>query len=114
MKQFSLLVRVPVTYTTEQAIAVGPQWNELLDTWKAEDVYIISFAFPGESFTVTGAEKTIKKEIVLSNDLKAVSNLVIQAEDITQAIERAKQCPILVHGGSVEVREIPRPVVLSK
>lgn len=112
MKQFSLLVRVPDTYTAEQAKATGPQWNELLDAWKAEDVYVISFAFPGESYTVTGTEKTVRKETVLSANLRAVSNLVLQVENMQQAIEQAKRCPILAYGGSVEIREIPKPIVL--
>jgi len=114
MKQFSLLVRVPDTYTAEHAKAVNPQWNELLDQWKAAGVYIISFAFPGESYTVSGADKNVKKEIVLSGNLKAVSNLVLQAEDMEQATELAKHCPILAYGGSVEIREIPKPVLISQ
>ena len=112
MKQFSLLVRVPATYTTEQAVAVGPQWNALLDKWKTEGVYVISFAFPGESYTVTGTEKLVRQETVLAGNLKVVSNLVIQAADMAQAIEQAKHCPVLAYGGSIEVREIPKPVII--
>jgi len=114
MKQFSLLVRVPATYTAEQAKAVGPQWNELLDTWKEEGVYVISFAFPGESYTVSGTEKTVREETVLSGNLRAVSNLVLQVTDTQQAIEQAKRCPILAYGGSVEIREIPTPVIVGR
>lgn len=113
MKQFSLLVRVPDTYTAEQAKAVGPQWNELLDQWKAAGIYVISFAFPGESYTVNGADKSVQKQAVFSGNLKVVSNLVLQVEDIEQAIEQAKQCPVLAYGGSVEVREIPKPIVIA-
>ena len=114
MKQFSLLVRVPETYTTTQAKAVNPEWDKLLEQWKAEGVYILSFAFPGESFTVSGDEKLIKKESVLSGNLRVVSNIVLQSETIEHALELAKSCPILVHGGTVEVREIPKPINLIK
>lgn len=112
MKQFSLLVRVPETYTSKQAKAVYPEWEALLENWKNSGVYVISFAFPGESYTITGAKKEVKEETVLSNNLKVVSNLVVQVENREQALELSKSIPILVYGGSVEVREIPNPIVL--
>ncbi|MNL12059.1 hypothetical protein D3C87_1329200 [compost metagenome] len=109
-KQYSLLVRVPDTYTTEQAKSVGPLWDKLLEKWKADGVYVLSFAFPGESYTVTGNEKSVKKETVLSANLKVVSNIVLRAENMEQALALAKSCPVLLYGGKVEVREIPKPV----
>ncbi|MEO6549745.1 MAG: hypothetical protein ABIN94_17215 [Ferruginibacter sp.] len=112
MKEFSLLVRVPLTYTIEQAKAVAPKWDALLDQWKRDSVYVISFPFPGEGFIILGSEKIIKKGVVVSDNLRAVSNLFIRALDMERAIELAKDCPILAFGGSVEVREIPqRPII---
>jgi hypothetical protein len=107
MKQYSLLVRVPDTYGTEQAKSAGPQWEKVIEQWKADEVYVLSFAFPGDSYTVTGKEKLIKKETVLSDNLKAVSNIVLQAKTIEEALDLAKSCPVLLYGGKVEVREIP-------
>src|SRR5215203_3817922 len=113
MKQFSLLIRVPNSYNSEQAKTVNPQWDKLIEKWKAEGVYILSFAFPGESYTVSGTEKKIKKETVLSDNLKVVSNIVIQAENIERALELSKSCPILLYGGTVETREIPKPIQMA-
>lgn len=110
-KQYSLLVRVPDTYTTEQAKSAGPLWDKLLEKWKADGVYVLSFAFPGESYTVTGNEKAVKKETVLSGNLKVVSNIVLRAAGMEQALAFAKSCPVLLYGGKVEVREIPKPVL---
>lgn len=110
MKQFSLLVRVPVTYTAEQARLTTPLWDKTIEDWKAKGVYVLSFAFPGESYTVSGSEKEVKKETVIADNLRVVSNIVLQAADKDQAIELAKACPILAHGGSVEIREIPKPL----
>jgi hypothetical protein len=110
MKQFSLLIRVPNSYNSEQAKTVNPQWDKLVEKWKADGVYILSFAFPGESYTVSGTEKEIKKEVVLSGNLKVVSNIVLQAESIEQALELSKSCPILLYGGTVEIREIPKSI----
>jgi hypothetical protein len=113
MKQFSLLIRVPNSYNSEQAKTVNPQWDKLIEKWKAEGVYILSFAFPGKSYTVSGTEKKIKKETVLSDNLKVVSNIVIQAENIERALELSKSCPILLYGGTVETREIPKPIQMT-
>jgi hypothetical protein len=110
MKQYSLLVRVPDTYTTEQARTAGPQWDKVLEQWKADGVYVLSFAFPGEGYTITGKEKEVKKETVFSGNLRVVSNIVLQAKTMEAALELAKACPVLPYGGKVEVREIPKPV----
>lgn len=107
MKDFSLVVRVPIGYTTEQAKAVGPQWDNLLAKWKQEKIYVISFAFPGESRVVTGAEKTLSNSPVVSDGLRVVSNIVLRVPTIDDAIAHSKECPILSYGGSVEIREIP-------
>jgi hypothetical protein len=114
MKQFSMLVRVPDTYTSEHAKTIYPQWEKLLAQWKADGVYVLSFAFPGESHTVSGPEKTVRKESVLSGNLRVVSNIVLQAETLERALELAKAVPILFYGGNVEIREIPQPLEFKK
>ena len=102
-----MLVRVPVSYSREQAKAVNPEWDRLLDEWKATGIYITSFAFPGEGYVVAGAAREITKGIVVADNLKVVSNIFLQAVSIEEAVEQAKKCPILAYGGTVEVREIP-------
>lgn len=114
MKQYSLLVRVPDSYTTQQAKEAGPQWDKLLEQWKADGVYVLSFAFPGEGYTVTGKDKEVKKETVFSGNLRVVSNIVLSAKTMEDAVELAKACPVLPYGGKVEVREIPKPVTPLK
>lgn len=107
MKEFSFLVRVPLSYSADQARAVNPRWDALLRKWKENNAYIISFAFPGEGYVISGADRLIKKEIVLSDNLKVVSNLFIRASSLEEALELAKDCPVLDYGGTVEVREVP-------
>ena len=108
MKQFSLVVRVPVTYTSEQARNTAPLWDKTVEEWKAKGAYILSFAFPGESYTISGSGKEVNNKAVISDNLRVVSNIVLQAADKDEAVELAKACPILAHGGSVEVREIQK------
>lgn len=112
LKQFSLLVRVPTTYTPEQVKAAGVIWDQLLEEWKSQKIYVISFAFPGDSYVVSGPDKTVTHESVVANNLRTVSNIVLLATDIHAACAIAKEIPVLVYGGSVEIREIPRPVVV--
>jgi hypothetical protein len=111
MKEFILLVRVPVTYSSEQAKAVNPKWEIVLNKWKTDDVFVTSFVFPGESYTLSGADRLVKKEAVVSDNLKIVSNIILRATSLENAVELAKACPVVEHGGTVEVREIiPGPV----
>ncbi len=111
MKEFILLVRVPVTYSGEQAKAVNPRWEIVLTKWKADDVFVTSFVFPGESYVLSGADRLVKKEPVVTDSLKIVSSIILRATSLENAVELAKACPVVEHGGTVEVREIiPRPV----
>ena len=111
MKEFMLLVRVPLSYSSELAKAVGPQWDKVLENWKAADVYVTSFPFPPEGFSITGADRAIKKEWIIADNRKVVSAIVLRAVSIEDALELAKVCPVLDHEGSVEVREIMQRTV---
>lgn len=108
MKEYSLLVRVPAAYTTEQAKAMTPKWNALLDKWKSEQVYVISFAFPGAGYQVSGPDKDVSEGSVVSDGLRVVSNLFVRAVDIEGAVNLAKSVPVLQAGGTVEIREVPQ------
>lgn len=111
MKEFMLLVRVPLSYTSELAKAVGPQWDKVLENWKADDVYVTSFPFPPEGFSINGADRSVKKEWIVADNRKVVSAIVLRAATFEDALELAKVCPVLDHDGSVEVREIMPRVV---
>lgn len=107
MKEFIIMVRVPLNYSGEQAKAVNPKWNAVTDKWKADNVFVTSFVFPGESYVLSGAERQVKKEMVVSGNLKMVSTIIIRAESLAAAVELAKACPVLDYEGSIEVREVP-------
>ncbi len=113
MKEFMLLVRVPEDYTTEQAKAVNPKWDQVVGKWKADGVFVKSYVFPRDSHVVFGTERQVKKEFVVSDHLKVVSSIILRASSMEDAVELAKNCPVLDHGGSIEVREIP-PVAVSR
>ena len=109
MKEYSFIVRVPVTYSREQVQQANTVWTKLLEQWKASDIFVTSFPFPGEGFVVSGKEKVTKKESVLSDNTRVVSAIFLRAEDFDKALELAKTFPVLEYGGSVEVREVFKP-----
>lgn len=106
MKEFILFVRVPVTYTTEQAKAVNAEWTLVTDKWKADGIFVTSFVCPNDSYVISGADRSVKKEPVVSDNLKIVSNIILLAENAENAVALAKACPILAYGGTIEVRAV--------
>ncbi|RQP10136.1 MAG: hypothetical protein EAS52_23150 [Parapedobacter sp.] len=108
LKKFVLVVRVPETYTTEQAKKVGPEWDKTIEYWKAQGAYVESFAFPRPGYVISGSDRQAEEGSITSNGQRVVSIVVLQAENITQAIKLANRCPVLDHGGKVEVRERPQ------
>ncbi len=111
MNEFVLLVRVPVTYTSEQAKAVNPAWDIVLNKWKAAGVFVTSYIFPAGGSVLSGSDRLVNKESVVTDNLKLVSSIILRTGSLENAIELAKACPVLDYGGTVEVREIKsRPV----
>lgn len=111
MKEFILFVRVPITYTTEQAKAVTPEWNLVTDKWKADGIFVTSFVCPNDSYVISGTDRSVKKEPVVAGNQKVVSNIILLAENLESAVELAKVCPVLNYGGSIEVRAVQPRVV---
>jgi hypothetical protein len=111
MKEFILVVRLPITYT-KQSPEVNEKWAKLVQKWKTDDVFVTSFIFPTEGYVLSGSEITTKKESVVSNNVRVVSSIVLLATDMGAAIELARTCPIFGFGGTVEVREVQQRPVL--
>ena len=106
LKEYILLVRLPLDYGPEKAKEVREQWNMLLEKWKANGTYVISFVYPTDGYLVTGSEKSVTNEGVIANNFKLVSNIILKAANYEAALELAKKCPVLEQGGMIEVREI--------
>ncbi len=110
MKNYILLVYLPLDYGPEQAKTVREDWNRLLDKWKADNVYIKSYVYPAKGHLIIGPEKTVQEESLVSDHLRLISNMIIRAADYEEALSLARSCPVLKQGATVEVREIqPRP-----
>ncbi len=115
MKEYILLNRVPSNYGPVEAKQVREAWDKVLKKWKSDSLFVISFVFPNEGYVISGSEKIAKKEIVLANNMKIVSTIILKAKNFEDIIELAKECPIIEQGGTVEICEVqPRPITSKK
>jgi predicted ester cyclase len=115
MKEYILIIRLPLSYGPTQAQAVRGQWTTLTDQWKTEGRFVTSFIAPTDGYVVTGKDKNVARKSIVSDDTKVISSIIIKATDMEQATELAQLCPILDQGGTVEVRETqPRPEATNK
>lgn len=106
MKEFILLIRLPLGYGSEEATQVRPEWTALTNDWKAQGIFITSYVFPSQSEIVS--EKGTVKEELVSDGLRLISAIIIQVASYEEAVALAKKCPVLKQGGAVEVREIKK------
>lgn len=107
MKEFILLIWVPLSYNSAKAKEVGPAWDKVTTRWKTENIFIVSYVYPGESRILTGRERGMKAGPTVAGERKLVSSILIRAVSLAAAEELAKEAPVLDHGGAVEVREVP-------
>lgn len=115
MKEYILLIHLPLNYGPEEAQEVREQWTALTNQWKAEGIFVTSFIFPGESHVVTGKKKIAREEAVVSGNTKLISSIVIKATGFDQAVKLAQMCPVLDQGGTIEIREVQlRPESINK
>jgi hypothetical protein len=52
------------------------------------------------------ADKSVVEGIHVSNNQTLGGNMIVRANSLEEAVEMAKNCPILMMGGAVEVRSI--------
>ncbi len=52
------------------------------------------------------ADKTVLDGIKISENQTLAGNMIVRANSLDEAVEMAKECPILLMGGTVEVRSI--------
>ncbi|MBC7935354.1 MAG: hypothetical protein H7Y86_08380, partial [Rhizobacter sp.] len=56
--------------------------------------------------TISGIKKEVANKPVVANNEMVTGYLLINAKDVKEAEAIAKDCPILVFNGSVEIRQI--------
>jgi hypothetical protein len=105
MSEFTYLFRGDTTVFPEQAQTTMQKWDEWMKELSANG----HIREAGRPLERTGKVVKGKLKIVKDGPYAEAKDLVggymvIDARDLTQAVEISKGCPILEGGGSVEVR----------
>jgi len=106
VKEFMLLFRMtPATMspTAEQVAIMHQQWQGFIGLIAAQAklVQVSRFAFEG---ALLSDSQTAEAGIVVDNGRTLSGSMTIEAADLEEAISFAKRCPVLLAGGTVEVR----------
>ncbi len=107
--EFMLVFRFEPNFTYQPT---ETEMNEMHQNWgafignisiKEKLVSTHQLGFEGKQIF---ADKTVAEGIHISNNQTLGGNMIIKANSMEEAVEIAKDCPILLMGGSVEVRVI--------
>ena len=107
-KEFMLLFRFEPTNeqsTPEQLQQMQKQWGEFIGTIAMQGKLVNTYQLGFEGNQIF-ADQTTKEGIQIAEGQTLSGNMVLKAESLEVATELAKKCPILIMGGSVEVRSL--------
>jgi hypothetical protein len=91
---------------TEAELAeMGQQWGAYFGSIAGQGKMVSThqLGFEGKQIAANGS---VAEGIHIANSQTVGGNLIVKADTIEEAIEFGKQCPILLMGGTVEVRSI--------
>ncbi|MBU2997956.1 hypothetical protein KO500_16055 [Cellulophaga baltica] len=91
--------------TQEQLFKMQQQWGTFI-SGIASQAKLVSTSRLGLQGTTINPSMEIKKGIPVPNNQTLTGNMVVKSSSLTEASEIAKECPVLLMGGSVEVRNI--------
>lgn len=113
MKEFALIFRNKVSDTKpspEQMQAIMTEWMNWMGGIAAQDKMVNK----GNRLSVSEARTVKSDEIVTDGPYTELKEFIsgyilVRAEDINDAVDLAKGCPVLKAGGNVEVRSVVSP-----
>lgn len=108
LKDFMLLFRMEPSNqkpTQEQLNEMHQQWGDFIGNIAMQGKLVSTHQLGFEGVQITPDQSTTQGVYVANNQMLA-GNMVLKAINIDQAVNLAKKCPILLMGGTVEVREI--------
>jgi hypothetical protein len=106
--EFMLLFRFEPTTeqpTPEQLQEMGKCWGEFIGTIAMQGRLVSTHQLGFEGNQIF-ADQTIQEGFHVTNLQMIAGNMVLKAESMEVATNLAKKCPILLMGGTVEVRNI--------
>lgn len=90
--------------SAEELAAVNQQWQGYIGGIAAQGKFVAT-ARLDQAGSILGPDGSISNAVTVDRGL-IVGTLTLKATNLSEAIELAKECPVLKMGGSVEVRPI--------
>ncbi len=107
--EFMLLFRFEPNFdyqpSAEELAAMHEQWGAYFGRLAMQEKLVSTHQLGFEGMKIS-ADQSVNQGIVISENQTLGGNLIIKADNIDEAVEIAKNCPILLMGGNVEVRTI--------
>ena len=107
--EFMLVFRFEPNFSYQPSEAemteMHQQWGAFIGNIAIQEKLVSTHQLGFEGKQVS-ADKTVNEGLHISDNLTLAGNMIVKANTIDEAVQMAKECPILVMGGSVEVRAI--------
>ncbi len=107
--EFMLLFRYQPDFnyqpSADELAQMHQQWGTYIGGLAIQEKLVTTYQLGFEGAQI-GADQTTTDGILIAENQTLSGNMVIKAVDLKDAILVAKGCPILLMGGSVEVRSI--------
>ncbi len=108
-QEFMLLFRFEPSFDRQPTDAemneMHQQWGAFIGNLAIQEKLVSTHQLGFEGKRIS-ADKTVFEGINLSDNQTVAGNMIVRANSLNQAVEMAKNCPILHMGGNVEVRSI--------
>lgn len=91
--------------TAAEMTEMHQSWGAFIGNIAIEEKLVSTHQLGFEGKQVA-ADHTVTEGIHVSDNLTLSGNMIVRANSIDEAVEMAKNCPILHMGGTVEVRSI--------
>lgn len=91
--------------TEAEMTEMHQQWGAFIGNIAIQEKLISTHQLGFEGKQIL-ADKSVVEGIHLSDNKTLGGNMIVKANTMDEAVEMAKKCPILVMGGTVEVRAI--------
>jgi hypothetical protein len=108
-QEFMLLFRFEPSYdyqpTEAEMNEMHQQWGAFIGNIAIQEKLVSTHQLGFEGKQIS-ADKSVVEGINVSENQTIAGNMIVKANSLNQAVEMAKDCPILHMGGNVEVRSI--------
>jgi hypothetical protein len=108
-QEFMLLFRFEPSFDRQPTEAemneMHQQWGAFIGKIAIQEKLVSTHQLGFEGKQIL-ANKSVVEGINVSENQTIAGNMIVKANNLNQAVEMAKDCPILHMGGNVEVRSI--------